>query len=223
MKNSLTLALALIALAVFSGFGLAQERKVSPTQGAQKVGPDEEARRQAAEPVLTPPPMSRDDTAKLEAFRNQARVNACPGSFPVPIAVSVMGANHYSSGQDVLLNYPLPTPPRANEGGAWFGNSTFIAVCPGLYYFAVDFVKDTAYHGGTNDDVYIYIARNGSYLGAAWAGEMEPSQQYDRSTGAYHVILRLQLGDYIQTFVHSDGGVMRNIYNYNFSGHRIGN
>ena len=101
MKNSLPLALALIALAVFSGFGLAQERKVSPTQGAQKVGPDEEARRQAAEPVLTPPPMSRDDTAKLEAFRNQARVNACPGSFPVPIAVSVMGANHYSSGQDV--------------------------------------------------------------------------------------------------------------------------
>lgn len=191
-------------------------------QQAQRVGPDEAALKQGKLPDLTPPPLSKEDMASLQAARQSVMSTGCPSSFPAlpNIAVSVRGANHFSSGSDVLLNYPGPI---TTEGGAWPASSVFIAPCLGLYYFAVDFVKDTAYNGGSFDDVSIYIAKNGVYIGYAWAGEMEPSNPYDRSTGAYHVILRMKAGEYIETFVHSDGGVKRNIFNYNFSGHRIGN
>ena len=200
-------------------------RETSAPDGreAPKVGPDEEARRQGRELVREPPSMSKEDRAALEAFRKQVLAKGCTKG---PLALSVRKFENSNGGQDVLLSYlPTDSVVVTNEGGAWGNNSTFFTPCPGLYFFAVDFVKDPTYHNGTTDDVYVFIAKNSKYVGYAWAGENDclnsVKPQVDRGTGAYHVILRLVPGDYIQTYVGSDSGRPWHIYNCNFSGHRI--
>lgn len=170
-----------------------------------------------------PPAMSKEELVQLEEFRKQVMAKRAKGL----IALSVQGVENYNGGQDVLLHYPAPV---TNVGGCWTNNSTFVAPQDGYYYFAVDFVKDPYYHGGTSDDVYMRLAKgtapgNIQYVGFAWAGENDCNKavkdDIDRGTGAYHVILNLKQGEFVQTYVGSDGGRPWHIFNFNFSGHRL--
>lgn len=148
----------------------------------------------------------------------------CPGPFPAPIALSISGRWHRTAGQDVLLPYYVgqtPATPITNEGGAWM-RPNFIAPCAGLYMFTVEFVKDSYYFGGTTDDVSVYLTKtigngNPTYVGEGWSGEGAGR----RGTGSYSVTLRLGQLDSVQTWVHSDGGPMRVLGYYSFTGYRI--
>jgi hypothetical protein len=58
---------------------------------------------------------------------------------------------------------------------------------------------------------------NGIDKGYAWSGAGAGT----RDTGTYTLTLFLQQGDYIQTFVSSQGGATRHLIRYNFTGHLI--
>lgn len=123
---------------------------------------EEEALLKDKVPVMSVPVLSKEHIEKLEAFRKQVLLSGT--TYQGPIAVNVIGSWHYSAGQDYPLDYP--NPPLTNEGGAWVGNSMFIAPRPGLYLFAVSFVKDTHYPEkpedgphGTSDDISIRLAK----------------------------------------------------------------
>ena len=209
-----TILVMLTVLVVFMGSAtMGQEEKAQ-----SKRGSDEEALSSGKEldrkPVLT-----KEQELQVKQLISKVGEKGCPGSFPIPIAVSVYGSNHVTSGQDVVLTYPNVV---TNEGGAWYGNSTFIAPCKGLYFFSINFVKDSYYNNGTQDDVFIYLTKNGSSAGlgvGAWSGEGAGR----RGTGAFSIILRLKPGDWIQTWVRSDGGYKRHVMSYNFTAHRISN
>jgi hypothetical protein len=173
--------------------------------------PDEVAIRGTRHAITSHP--SPQEEAQLTQLRKPI-LSAGPAACNSPIALSVQGTGHHTAGQDVLLTYPTVV---TNVGGAWPINSTFLAPCSGLFYFNVTFVKDAYYFGGTQDDVLIYLMRNGSWVGEAWSGEGGGM----RSTGAYGVVLKLNQGDYVQTVVHSDGGFMRHLADYNFTGFLI--
>jgi hypothetical protein len=139
---------------------------------------------------------------------------SCPSSGMV--AFSVTGASHVSQGGAILLGYQTT---YTNLGGGWVnGGGTFIAPCTGLYSFTVSFVKDSYYYGGLPDDVYVYVAHNGVYKGSAWSGE---DSVQNRNTGAYTVALFMSAGDYIQTYVESDSGRMRHLFQFNFTGYMV--
>jgi len=140
-----------------------------------------------------------------------------------PVAFSVSGNNHVSSGMDVILEY---NKVITDEGPVWaVGAPIFIVPCNGLYCFSIDFVKDAYYNNGTTDDVSINLIKVpfippyvGTCIGYAWSGEGAGM----RGTGAYDVVLKLKQGDKIYTTVHSDGGRNRHLMYYNFSGFSIG-
>jgi hypothetical protein len=139
---------------------------------------------------------------------------SCPSTGIV--AFSVTGGAHVSEGGAVLLGYQTT---YTNLGGGWVnGGGTFIAPCTGLYSFTVSFVKDTAYYGGTHDDVFIHVAYNGVYKGYAWSGE---DSVQNRNTGTYTVALFMNAGDYLQTYASSDGGRKRHISNFNLTGYLV--
>jgi hypothetical protein len=201
---------------------------VTPADARKAKGPDDAVIRSGGVPIRQGV-MSSQEQQQLADQQASIAGAGCPGAFPLPIAVSVFGRSHFTAGQDVLLSYAAPgsgnpVNPVTNEGGAW-QNPNFIAPCSGLYFFSIEFVKDSYYsYGtppqfGTQDDVSVYLMRNGAYVGEAWSGEGAGK----RGTGAYTVILRLNMLDSIQTWVHSDGGPMRHLSYYNFTGHRIGN
>ncbi len=99
------------------------------------------------------------------------------------------------------------------------GGGSFIAPCTGLYSFTVSFVKDPYYYGGTHDDVYVSIYHNGVDKGRAWSGEDSVS---NRNTGTYTVALFMNAGDYVQTYVESDGpGLKRHLFQFNFTGFMV--
>ncbi len=154
----------------------------------------------------------------------------CPGPFPIPIALSVYGKTHISSGQDRWLTYPYI---RTNEGSSgsgfggfgWNGSTQFAAPCDGLYHLSISFVKDSYYLNGTTDDVNVYFIKlpatgsSGIRYGNAWSGEGDGR----RGTGTDNIILRLNEGDNISTWVHSDGGPTRHLAYYSLNIHRIAN
>ncbi|MGA8810304.1 MAG: hypothetical protein WB973_20725 [Thermoanaerobaculia bacterium] len=172
---------------------------------------DEIAVRSATRQVVTTK-LSPQQEAELTQLRKPFL--GAKAACSAPIALSVQGNSHHTAGQDVLLTYSTVV---TNVGGAWPANSTFFAPCSGLFYFNVTFVKDAYYFGGTQDDVMVYLLRNGSSVGEAWSGEGDGA----RGTGAYGVALKLNQGDYVQTIVHSDGGPMRHLADYNFTGFLI--
>jgi hypothetical protein len=139
------------------------------------------------------------------------------------IAFSVFDNNHNTALQDVILEYKNVI---TDEGGGWNAGAPamFIAPCNGLYYFSISFEKDAYYLNGTTDDVMIFLTKVpfgstvGTYIGYAWSGEGDGM----RGTGAYDVVLRLKVGDKVYTKVHSDGGLTRHLYYYNFTGFSIG-
>lgn len=160
--------------------------------------------------------LSQKQIKELQEFRRQVATQQCPGPFPTPIAVTVQGGDHHTSGHPVLLTYLYVF---TNEGGAWGNNSTFVAPCDGLYFFAIDFVKDPYYFSGTKDDVTIALHKNGQRIVEAWAGETDSR---GRGTGVCNIILRLKSGDWIQTVLASEVELPRNIGSYRFTGYRIG-
>ncbi len=114
---------------------------------------------------------------------------------------SVEGRDHDSDGNPDLIIYQRT---HVNVGGGWNGSSTFNAPEDGVYFFAISCVRD-AHSGGTDNDVRIYLRKNGTDVGYAWCGEGSGR----RSTGAYNVALRLARNDRIETFAQSDAGLRR--------------
>ncbi len=144
------------------------------------------------------------------ATTNPTNYLYCPASGVV--AFSVSGQGHISEGANTLLGY---STTYTNEGGGWIpGGGSFVAPCRGLYVFSVSFVRDPAY-GGTSNDVRVFVTKNGASQGYAWAGSTSTAQ---RTTGTYEVALILNQGDYVQTFVNSDGGYKRYLGLYNLTG-----
>lgn len=137
----------------------------------------------------------------------------CPESGIV--AFSVSGRGHVSEGGLVLLSYPTT---HTQEGGGWgAGGGTFVAPCTGLYFFNISFVKDAYHYGATANDVFVHILKDGANKGRALSGQ----GHVDRDTGVYGVTLFLEQGDYVQTFVSSDGRMKRHLLEYNFTGHLV--
>ncbi|MFD2565887.1 C1q-like domain-containing protein [Pseudotenacibaculum haliotis] len=129
------------------------------------------------------------------------------------VAFSGQGDNHVSFGTDKLLNYPNTI---SNEGWSWNG-SEFITPVDGIYNFSISFVKDTFYHGGTQDDVHIILFKNELSIGHAWSGEGSGR----RSTGSFQVNIKLKRGDKVFTQIHSDSKKKRHVAYYVFNGHLI--
>ena len=207
-----TILVMLTVLVFFMGFGaIGQEQKVQSKKSSDEdeISSDKQ--------LVMKPVMTKQQELQLKKVIAKAKEKGCKDNFPAPIAVSVYGSNHVSGGSDTLLFYSNVV---TNEGGAWNNNSAFIAPCNGLYFFSINFVKDSYYHNGTTDDVRIYLTKNLSTANVgigAWAGEGGGN----RGTGAFSIILRLNGGDWIQTWAHSDGGPQRHISSYNFTAHRI--
>lgn len=130
------------------------------------------------------------------------------------IAFSARGAGHTSYGNDDLLEYQTTI---LNEGGAW-DSRDFTAPEDGCYHFALSFVKDSYYHNGTTDDVFVRIYHNGAYKGRGWSGEGSGK----RGTGALALTLKLNAGDKITTKAGSDGGHQRHVAEYFFTGFKVG-
>jgi hypothetical protein len=148
---------------------------------------------------------------------------------------SVSGTWHGSAGGDSVVPY---TTVVTNVGQNWQvpvasfppnpGNY-YMAPCDGQYFFAVTFVRDSYYNCGgavgTRDDVNVYLVRYPSQSSTpiiinpsgAWAGEANEL----RATGAYSVLLTLNTGDAIVSYVHSDGGPPRCLGSYQLTGFRV--
>ena len=126
------------------------------------------------------------------------------------IAFTAKLNTHVSHGEDLMLEF---RDTILNEGLVW-NSKEFRVTVSGLYHFDLNFVKDSYYHGGTQDDVSVYIKHNNVSHGSAWSGEGGGR----RGTGAYSTTLRLTKGDIISTFVHSDGGHQRHIAQLTFTG-----
>ena len=126
------------------------------------------------------------------------------------VAFSVEGRRHDSDGDPDLMTYQKT---HVNAGGGWDGTSAFNAPEDGVYFFAISCVRD-AHTGASEDDVRIFLRKNGTDIGFAWCGQGSGK----RSTGAYHVVIPLARNDRIETFAQSDGGLRRLFYLYQFSG-----
>ncbi|MCK6447728.1 MAG: hypothetical protein L6Q99_15150 [Planctomycetes bacterium] len=133
-------------------------------------------------------------------------------------AFSVSGNGHTSVGNPDLVAFSNET---LDSSSSWNGNS-FTAPKKGCYYFDLSFVRDSAYNGGTWDDVYLDLLVNGVLIGSAWAGESDSGEVCaKRMTGAYACALELAEGDVIEVQSRSDGGLQRHILKYELTGFRI--
>lgn len=148
--------------------------------------------------------------------------NCCTGGQSAPasgkvIAFSTVGGGHASQGQDrLLVEYKTI---HTNEGDG-FRKNDFVAPVEGVYEFNWDFVRDTLYHQGTQDDVSVYMKVNGKTIsGAAFAGQIFDG--HARATGAASLILRLKDEDAVTLWVKSDNGYKRHVLSFHFSGHLI--
>ncbi|MEM6272742.1 MAG: S8 family serine peptidase [Bacteroidota bacterium] len=134
------------------------------------------------------------------------------------IAFSVVGKGHVSEGPEKqLLEF---SHVHLNEGGG-FSPDVFRVPVDGVYEFNWDFVRDTLYQEGTEDDVSIYLKVNGQTIsGPAFAGQI--FDKYARATGTASLILRLVQDDKVKLFVNSDNEHKRHILSFHWIGHRIG-
>ena len=118
------------------------------------------------------------------------------GKSPLCVAFSALadGDSNLVTGTPKVLNYST----KFNEGGAWSG-SVFKAPVAGVYYFFISAVKDTT-HGGTGDDVFIDLMRNGTVLiDYAWSGAGDGQ----RGTLELSTAVSLDAGDKITTVARS--------------------
>ncbi len=132
-----------------------------------------------------------------------------------PVVFSVSGQGHTSDGNPDILSYD---PPAADVGHGWVAPATFKVPVSGIYFFTLSFVKDAYYQGGTEDDVFVRLRKNGTeILASAWSGEGSGK----RGTGTVSVAIKLHKDDAIDTVADSDGGVKRYVAQYQLTGFLI--
>lgn len=125
-----------------------------------------------------------------------------------PIAFAARGKDHFSKGPPAVVTYNSTV---TNQGGHWNGSTTFTAPQSGVYFFSVQFVKDTYYPAppghplagehGTKKDVYVSLSVTPSSVVPpgpyrAWAGKDAGG---DRATGAMSTVLELPAGATVTT------------------------
>lgn len=133
------------------------------------------------------------------------------------VAFYVRGSAHVSEGSPTPIEYETVT----NLGNGWHAPSTFRAPVSGLYYLTVEFVKDAFHHGGTEDDVFVYIQvhtppASPTIQARAFSGQ----DSGKRELGAAAMVVHLVAGTTVRTLAHSDGAPpkKRHIAAVNFSG-----
>ncbi|MBK7407100.1 MAG: S8 family serine peptidase [Saprospirales bacterium] len=143
------------------------------------------------------------------------RINLCNGLKVEAscVAFTASGESHISQGADLQLSYP---DTYSNEGSAWDGTQ-FVAPATGIYHFVVSFVRDALKHGGTLDDVRIFLKHNNVVVGKAWSSEGAGWA----GSGSFAASLSLAKGDVITTFVSSDKGDKRHVSYYTLCGHMV--
>jgi hypothetical protein len=128
------------------------------------------------------------------------------------VVVSVEGRTHTSDGNPDVLQYDTTHLIEPPSGNIWSGKSLFTAPATGIYMVSFGFVKDTYYHGGTDDDVFMTLRKNAdAALCRAWSG-----QGAGRRDSASHVCaVRLNRGETLDTVADSDGpGLKRHLASY---------
>lgn len=145
------------------------------------------------------------EIARVEA--NEAAEKALEKDF-----FSVSIDEHISTAAPYVVKF---TNVEANNGNGWDGANTFLVPHTGFYEFSLSFLKDSTLNGGTADDVFLTVYKNGqsTYI-RAWAGQSSGQ----RPSASTHGILELQAGDKIQVYVRADGNYKRFIRNVIFSG-----
>ncbi|KHD05468.1 hypothetical protein PN36_04900 [Candidatus Thiomargarita nelsonii] len=131
-----------------------------------------------------------------------------------PIAFYAEGGGHVSSGTHMLVNFKTEV---LDTRGAWNG-SRFTVPEAGIYLFSISFTKDAYYHGGTTDDVYLILYKNGKSVSSAWSGEGSGN----RETASKTLILDLSKNDTIEFYAGSDGEYKRHLASYAASGFKLG-
>jgi hypothetical protein len=131
-----------------------------------------------------------------------------------PIAFYAEGNGHVSSGPHMLVNFKTEV---LDTRGAWNG-SRFTVPEAGIYLFSISFTKDAYYHGGTTDDVYLILYKNGKSVSSAWSGEGSGN----RETASKTLILDLAKDDAIEFYAGSDGERKRHLSSYAASGFKLG-
>jgi hypothetical protein len=162
----------------------------------------------AADARLAASPSSR--ASSLE--QSQTEAATC-------VAFSAFQPTETSIGDRNSVLFPQAT---TDYGGAWNG-ATFTVPAGGLYYFSLDFVRDSfVAPAGTWDDVQLYLLVDDQDVGYAWAGESDSTDPAaKRMTGAYSTVLQLHEGQVVRVECGSDGGQARHLRNVHFSGARV--
>ncbi len=129
------------------------------------------------------------------------------------VAFSCQSESHVSSGSDKRLSY---NNTSINSGKCWDGKR-FTAPVKGLYFFTMSYVRDAYYKGGTSDDIQVWIRLNGANKASAWTGQGDGK----RATATCNVIFNMKKGDFVETYVTSDGGEKRYLRRCYLSGFRL--
>ena len=129
----------------------------------------------------------------------------------IPVAFSAECTDHNSSGSASLIQYN-----KTHLASDFWNGNTFTAPQPGIYHFAISFVKD-GFGDDTEDDVFVYFYLNGGYKARAWSGQ----DTGKRGTGSMVITLFLNANDAITTKGYSDGGDQRRIRECHFTGYAV--
>jgi hypothetical protein len=136
----------------------------------------------------------------------------------VCVAFSAFQPSHTSFSNHDVVDF---SNTLLSVGGGWNG-TTFTAPATGIYYFSLGFVRDSYYQGGTQDDVFLFLVHNNVDVGYAWAGESDWNEaDAKRMTGAFSILLDLQVGDIVKAASGSDGGTNRHMMNVFLNGVRV--
>lgn len=217
--------------AMIAGFALtfASIPAVSQTpQAAQTAVPDlkraEDRDRETTVKPEIPPGLAAQFGSARKGLKSAQSV---PCAASVKSAFSVTGSWHGSAGADAPLRYASVVTNIGGNYADFFGLiGVFTAPCTGQFFFTVSFVKDSYYNCngnvGTQDDVMVYLTKSAGTTTTidppgAWSGEGAGR----RGTGVYSVVLALNGGDQIASWVHSDGGPHRCLASYHFTGFRV--
>ncbi len=131
---------------------------------------------------------------------------------PLPtVAFSATGESYSSQGGPGLLDYKTTL---SNVGNAWSGQ-VFTAPRTGEYVFSLGFLRDASDPElGASNDVYLQLHVNGEPRAGAWAGHGGGPRQ----SASTVVILSLNSGDRVGTYVRSDNESRRHIRSFWLTG-----
>lgn len=128
------------------------------------------------------------------------------------VVVSVEGHTHTSDGNPDVLQFEKTQVIEPASGNVWSGKSLFTAPVSGIYMASFGFVKDTYYHNGTQDDVFMTLRKNANTdLCRAWSGQGGGR----REAASWSCAVRLNKGETLDTVADSDGpGQKRHLASY---------